>query len=228
MIAQLEKISKHYKNEISGKTNVVLNNLSLDILEGDSIAVTGPSGSGKSTLLNILGTIDVPTSGKVFLMGDDISKLPPKQIASVRNKNIGFVFQVHHLLPQLSLLENVLVPVIPVQDDTGKKRHIDRANELLKRVGLHNITHQRPAQCSVGECQRAAVVRALINEPELILADEPTGSLDQETALKMGELLVQINEEFKVAMVVVTHSNDLAKQMRVIYELKGGNIHRKP
>jgi len=224
MIIELNRVGKTY---ISPETNIhrdVLTDISLIINSGDSVAIVGPSGSGKSTLLNIIGTLDNPSSGTVKFKGDDVSSFDEKQLAQIRNRSIGFVFQFHHLLPQLSLMENVLVPVIPQNGKTNGKAISARAMELLDSVGLAERIHQRPGQLSGGECQRAALVRALINQPELILADEPTGSLDQDSAYQLGELLLEINRKHNVALVVVTHSLTLAEKMKVIYRLSHGKL----
>ncbi|HAF28600.1 MAG TPA: ABC transporter [Bacteroidales bacterium] len=225
MIVELEKISKYYENNGLVRRDV-LNEISLSIKAGDSLAIVGPSGSGKSTLLNILGTLDLPSSGILKIKGKDIQQFTENQLAEIRNKNIGFIFQLHHLLPQLTLIENVLVPTIPLTDKNLKKTSMERAMNLLESVGMADKINQRPGQLSGGECQRAAVVRALINEPDLILADEPTGSLDQDSAEQLGELLTKINKEQNVAMVLVTHSIELAKRMDAIYKLDHGKIER--
>jgi ABC-type lipoprotein export system ATPase subunit len=175
-------------------------------------------------LLNIIGTIDTPSSGKILFKGQDVNTFNEKQLSDIRNRSIGFVFQFHHLLPQLSLLENILVPTIPLRSKINGKELTERAMELLSSVGLTERIHQRPGQLSGGECQRAALVRALINQPELILADEPTGSLDQDSAFQLGELLLDINRKHNVAMVVVTHSLTLAEKMSTIYRLSKGKL----
>lgn len=223
MLVELEKVSKYYENNGLSKRDV-LNEISLSIKAGDSLSIVGPSGSGKSTLLNILGTLDLPTSGILKIKEIDVQQYSEKQLAELRNKNIGFVFQLHHLLPQLTLIENVLVPTIPLNDKSSKKLTLERAMNLLDSVGMADKIDQRPGQLSGGECQRAAVVRALINEPDLILADEPTGSLDQDSAEKLGELLSDINKKQNVAMVLVTHSLELAKRMNTIYKLNHGKL----
>jgi lipoprotein-releasing system ATP-binding protein len=221
---KLDKITKYYEVPETTIRRTVLDELSLEINKGDRIAILGPSGSGKSTLLNVMSSLDVPNSGTVRIDGDEISSLNSDQLAQFRNKKIGFVFQSHHLLPQLSLLENVLLPYLPEKDKTVKKEAEQRALELLEFVGLSNQIHQRPGQMSGGECQRAAVVRALIHEPKLILADEPTGSLDKESADQLAKLFVRINEEQGVTMVVVTHSQDLAQHMNRVCRIEGGKI----
>lgn len=223
MIIELNKVGKSYVNPGTNIHRDVLADVNFQINSGDSIAIVGPSGSGKSTLLNIIGTLDTPSSGIVKFKGDDINSFDEKRLAQVRNMSIGFVFQSHHLLPQLSLIENVLVPVIPNGKINGKAISA-RAMELLDSVGLADRVHQRPGQLSGGECQRAALVRALINQPELILADEPTGSLDQDSAAQLGDLLLYINKRHNVAIVVVTHSLTLAEKMKFIYRLSHGKL----
>jgi lipoprotein-releasing system ATP-binding protein len=221
---KLDKITKYYEVPETTIRRTVLDELSLEINKGDRIAILGPSGSGKSTLLNVMSSLDVPNSGTVRIDGYEVSSLNSDQLAQFRNKKIGFIFQSHHLLPQLSLLENVLLPYLPEKDKAVKKEAEKRALDLLEFVGLTNQIHQRPGQMSGGECQRAAVVRALIHEPKLILADEPTGSLDKESADQLAKLFVRINEEQGVTMVVVTHSQDLAQHMNRICRIEDGKI----
>ena len=225
MIVELKNISKYYQNSGSDKKRIILDDLSLAITKGESIAVVGPSGSGKSSLLNVIGSLDTVNSGSVIFDGEDLSKKNEKELANFRNQNLGFVFQSHHLLPQLNLIENVLLPFIPVRDKKQKQEAEKRALELLDFVGLSELIYQRPGQMSGGECQRAAVVRALIHEPNLLLADEPTGSLDKIAAEQLGDLLVSINEKQGVSVVVVTHSMDLAKKMKKIYQLEEGKLN---
>jgi lipoprotein-releasing system ATP-binding protein len=224
MIIELNKVGKTYINPGTNIYRDVLLDISLQISSGDSIAIVGPSGSGKSTLLNIIGSLDTPSAGVVMFKGENIAGFDEKRLAQIRNRSIGFVFQFHHLLPQLSLIENVLVPVIPQNDKVNSKTMAARAMELLDSVGLTERIHQRPGQLSGGECQRAALVRALINQPELILADEPTGSLDQDSAAQLGDLLLDINKKHNVAIVVVTHSLTLAEKMNTIYRLTKGRL----
>jgi ABC-type lipoprotein export system ATPase subunit len=224
MKIQLQNITKHFEIPGSDIRREILNGISLDIKSSDALAVVGPSGCGKSTLLNIIGTLDPPGSGIVTIDGKDVTQLTENQLAGIRNKKIGFVFQLHHLLPQLTLLENVLVPTIPNTDKAKRKAATDRAKELLESVGLADRTTQKPGQLSVGECQRAALVRALINQPDILLADEPTGSLDRESAENLGDLLVKINHEQNIAMVLVTHSEQLAKKMKQVYQLIDGKL----
>ncbi len=224
MIIELNKVGKTFINPGTKIHRDVLTDINLKINSGDSVAIVGPSGSGKSTLLNIIGTLDSPSIGTVYFKEVDITSYDEKGLAEIRNRSIGFVFQFHHLIPQLSLIENVLVPTIPLNGKRSSKEITSRAMELLESVGLKERIHQRPGQLSGGECQRAALVRALINQPELILADEPTGSLDQDSAAQLGELLLDINKRFNVALVVVTHSLTLAERMKSIYRLSHGRL----
>jgi ABC-type lipoprotein export system ATPase subunit len=199
----------------------VLKGVSLEVARGESLAIMGPSGSGKSTLLNIIGTLDRATSGEVVLAGQDLSKLDETTLATVRNRQIGFVFQAHHLLPQCTVMENVLVPTL-VNKESSAKDAPQRAERLLKRVGLAERMTHRPGQLSGGERQRVAVVRALINQPQLLLADEPTGALDRVSAEQLAQLLLELNREESVTLIVVTHAPDLARKMGRVLELKDG------
>lgn len=228
MIVELKNITKYYQNSGSTENRIILDDLSLAIEKGESIAIVGPSGSGKSTLLNVISSLDTANSGSMIFDGEDLTKKNEKELANFRNQNLGFVFQSHHLLPQLNLIENVLLPFIPVKDKAKKKAAEKRALDLLDFVGLSELIFQRPGQMSGGECQRAAVVRALIHQPNLILADEPTGSLDKIAAEQLGDLLVSINEKQGVSLVVVTHSMDLAKKMKKIYQLEEGRLKQLP
>lgn len=224
---QLQDVKKYYATNESGLQRSVLNGITLDVKKGDSIAIVGPSGSGKSTLLNIAGTLDIPSSGNVSIDGEEINRLKEAALAEIRNQKIGFVFQMHYLLPQLSLLENILLPSIPRNQKKHQKELKDRAFSLLKTVGLEDHVHKHPGQLSGGECQRAAVVRALINNPGYILADEPTGSLDEEAADNLGNLLVEMNKKHDVAIVVVTHALSLANKMDVKYNLTKGILKKE-
>ncbi|MFN8255529.1 MAG: ABC transporter ATP-binding protein [Bacteroidales bacterium] len=225
MLVNLDRISKYYENPVSGLKREVLKSVSLDIRQGDSVAIVGPSGSGKSTLLNILGTLDSPSSGRVLLNGNEIHTLNNEKLSEIRNSKIGFVFQVHHLLSQLNLLENVLLPTLVLKDKSLKASAGKRAMEILDNLGLADKIYQKPGQLSGGECQRTAVARALINQPEMVLADEPTGSLDKGAALQMAGILGKLNRDFGVALVLVTHSSELAEQMGTIFELSDGILH---
>jgi|GEM_PF-115397 len=331
MLFKLNNISKHYGSESEGTLRKVLDGLTLEINEGETIAILGPSGSGKTTLLNIMGTLDRPDSGDVFYrsgklisdendfdefvknntderattmvaptphentpeadkvsgsenisaeerkselratvprpivkMQNNTSNTEPvltdenltslkndllrmklwrmqnaptseenlvnyttKQLDTFRNEKIGFVFQLHHLLPQCTLLENILIPTLTINDKKIKAERLVRAEELMKRVGIWDQRDQMPGHLSGGECQRAAVVRALINNPGLLLADEPTGALDEDNVSKLALLLLEINRSYGVTLVVVTHSLALASKMDTVYELKNGKLRLK-
>lgn len=200
-----------------------MDQLSLEINVGERVAIVGPSGSGKTTLLNLIGTLDRPDSGKMIFDGQDLSIMNDNQLAQFRNRKIGFVFQMHHLLPQLSLWENVLLPALTDPALQGKETE-DRAKRLIERVGLGDMVSQKPTELSGGECQRTAVVRALINSPALLLADEPTGALDQKSSGNLTDLLIELNKEEGVALVVVTHSLEVAKKMDRIFKLENGKL----
>jgi lipoprotein-releasing system ATP-binding protein len=186
----------------------VLRGVNLELERGDALAVMGPSGSGKSTLLHILGTLDTPSSGTVRLDGQDPFALAERDLADFRNRHIGFVFQDHHLLPQCSVLENLLVPTLVSKVDAAETR--DFARKLLDRVGLGARLDHRPAELSGGERQRVAVARSLVLKPVLLLADEPTGNLDRTRAREVGQLLLDLHREQRTVLVVVTHSKELA------------------
>ncbi len=201
---------------------VVLRGISLELGEGENLAVLGPSGCGKSTLLHILGTLDRPTSGHLELQGQDPFQLDEPGLARFRNESIGFVFQDHHLLPQCSVLENVLLPTIA--GGSAKPEHVERARMLIDRVGLAQRMEHRPAELSGGERQRAAVARALMQSPALLLADEPTGNLDRTTAASVGSLLLELQEQERTMLIVVTHSLELASRFRRRVELDEGKL----
>lgn len=220
---QLQSISKSYPSGDGVRT--VLNQLSLNINKGETVAIIGPSGSGKTTLLNIMGTLDLPDEGLIIFEGVDIKQLTEKSRPEFRNQKIGMIFQLHHLLPQCTLWENVLVPTIPLK---GKNNDAPkRAEQLLKRTGIWDQRFQKPSELSGGECQRAAVVRALINQPSLILADEPSGALDEENADTLTDILLELNRELGTTLVVVTHSAQLASKMDKVYTLQSGKLHLK-
>ena len=201
----------------------VLGGVSLTLDRGQSAAVIGPSGSGKSTLLHILGTLDRPTAGSVSLDGTDPFGLAEPELAKFRNRRIGFVFQDHHLLPQCSVLENVLIPTL-VNPESKPADAEEYARQLLDRVGLGNRLIHRPAELSGGERQRVAVARALIQKPALLLADEPTGNLDRKTAQAVGELLIELHRQEQTILVVVTHSMELAKTLPTRLEMNDGHL----
>jgi lipoprotein-releasing system ATP-binding protein len=221
-LLKLSDVSQQYNGADGTNPVAVLKGISLEIGRGESLAIIGPSGSGKSTLLNIIGTLDRPTTGQVTLAGQDLNKLDDRQLASVRNRQIGFVFQAHYLLPQCTVWENVLVPTLAGADAALRQGAPGRAERLLKRVGLSGRTGHRPGQLSGGERQRVAVVRALINQPQLLLADEPTGALDRASAQELAQLLLELNREEGVTLIVVTHSLELAHRMGRVLELSDG------
>jgi lipoprotein-releasing system ATP-binding protein len=201
---------------------VVLEEASLALERGQSAAILGPSGSGKSTLLSILGTLDQPTAGSYELAGTSPFALDEPDLAAFRSRHIGFVFQDHHLLPQCSVLENVLVPLLA--NGAAGKADIERAEQLLERVGLAERMHHRPAQLSGGERQRAALARALLRNPTLLLADEPTGNLDRTTATAIVELMLELQREHNAILVAVTHSPALAERLERRYEIDAGRL----
>ncbi len=226
MLLELKNIEKKYEIP-SGKEQItVLKDISLHVARGESIAVVGPSGSGKSTLLNIIGALDKPTSGLVTFAGKNLADLDDLELSKIRNKDIGFVFQLHHLLPQCTALENVLIPTIPLGVKKENEEVRSRAIKLLERVGLDKHMDYFPAQLSGGELQRVAVVRALINRPKLVLADEPTGSLDRESSDNLGQLLIKLNKEEAVTLIVVTHSIELARLMDKVFNLRNGKLEK--
>lgn len=217
-LAELRRVTRRFGDV------EVLQDIDLEICSGESIAVVGPSGSGKSTLLNILGGLLPPSAGSVMFEGRDLSALGADELAAFRNREIGYVFQTHHLLPQCSALENVLIPALVRKDRADRSTVVERARHLLEAVGLGARTGHRPSQLSGGECQRVAVVRGLINRPRLLLADEPTGSLDAKASNQIGELLCTLNETESVALLTVTHSEKLAERMGRMLELQDGML----
>jgi ABC-type lipoprotein export system ATPase subunit len=223
-LLRLVNVTRRYDSPANAGALTVLNQVTLEVARGESLAIIGPSGSGKSTLLHIIGTLDRPTSGSVALDGQDLNALDALQIAAVRNRQIGFVFQTHYLLPQCTVWENVLVPTLACADAALRDRAGERAERLLRRVGLGERKSHRPGELSGGERQRVAVVRALINQPQLLLADEPTGSLDHASAQQLGQLLLQLNREEGVTLIVVTHALDLARRMARMLELRDGRL----
>lgn len=222
-LLRLEGLSKQYPSTEGAAPLYILKEVTLDIARGEAVAIIGPSGSGKSTLLNVLGTLDRPSAGKITFDGRDITQLDELALAALRNREIGFIFQSHHLLPQCTVLENVLVPTLADGSKRGPEA-LERAKRLLKRVGLAERLNHQPGQLSGGERQRVAVVRALINQPKLVLADEPTGALDRASADNLAQLLVELNKEEGVTLIVVTHAPDLAKKMQRILELQDGKL----
>jgi len=216
----VENLVKNYQADVGEVP--VLNGVSLTMKGGESAAVVGPSGTGKSTLLHLLGGLDRPTSGEVVVDGKKPFAMNDVELAKFRNRTVGFVFQDHHLLPQCSVLENVLIPALAGEGVTAETEA--RAKELLERVGLtHRLTH-RPAQLSGGERQRAAIARALVNGPTLLLCDEPTGNLDPRSAGNVADVLLELGRRPEVILIVVTHSMELAGRLGRKYELREGRL----
>lgn len=221
---RLTNINKSYNMPSSDKNRPVLQDLSLEVKAGESVAITGPSGCGKSTLLNIIGTLDKADSGIVELNGRNISRLNDSKCATIRSNEVGFVFQLHHLLPQCTVLENVLLPTLPIATANSPEASHKRALQLLEQVGLADHTNHHPGQLSGGERQRVAVIRALINKPSILLADEPTGALDRLAAEQLASLLVELNQSEGTTLITVTHSTTLAAHMRRQLTLEDGKL----
>ncbi len=219
---ELVDVTKMYGEPGQPGAVSVLKGITLKIERGGSVVVVGPSGCGKSTLLNVIGALDHPTGGRVLLDGRDLAELNDEELARARNREIGFVFQLHHLLPQCTVLENVLIPTLAERGGSSPNEARDRAEALLERVGLKDRMSHRPGELSGGQRQRVAVARALINEPKLLLADEPTGSLDENTSQSIADLLVRLNQDEGVTLVAVTHSLALAARMGHVMKLSGG------
>lgn len=217
----VDHVAKQYPTR--GEPLVVLRDISFELSAGENVAILGPSGCGKSTLLHLIGTLDEPTAGTITLRGEDPFSMNEPKLAHFRNRNIGFVFQDHHLLPQLSVLENVLVPALA--EGSPNNAQIERARDLIERVGLTSRIDHRPAELSGGERQRVAAARALIHSPALLLADEPTGSLDRTNAQAIGDLLLELQRQENTMLIVVTHSLELAGQMARRLELDDGRLH---
>jgi ABC-type lipoprotein export system ATPase subunit len=220
-ILELKQVSKWYESADDRK---ILDGLDLSVSEGERFAIVGPSGCGKSTLLNLLGTLDQPSEGSVSVSGIATSGLSEAEIAKVRSEQIGFIFQMHHLLPQCTALENVLVPTLAIPDRPKPRESTERAKQLMDRVGLADKLNSQPSQLSGGERQRVAVVRSLINRPRLLLADEPTGALDEDNASKLIELLAELNSSENLALIVVTHDPDIASALGDVRTLRHGKI----
>ena len=213
----LDNVEKSFR--LGPREVSVLREVRLSVAAGDALAITGPSGSGKSTLLHLIGTLDTPTSGRLEIGGAAPFDLPEPELARFRNRTVGFVFQDHHLLPQYSVLENVLVPTMAFPGEGGDE---EWARELLDRVGLGNRLAHRPAELSGGERQRVAVARALVNRPSLVLCDEPTGNLDRKNALAVMDLLFELHAGSDRILVVVTHSREIAERFPRRVELVDG------
>ena len=211
------------KNYYDGQLNVqVLDNLTLQVDKGRSIGIVGASGSGKSTLLHILGGLDKPTSGRVSLMGQDLSQLSQKQLSRLRNQHLGFVYQFHHLLPEFSALENVMMPLLIGKRPKEQAR--ERALLMLEKVGLKDRVQHRPGELSGGERQRAAIARALVTDPACLLADEPTGNLDRKNALNILDMMMELKQELGTALVVVTHDDEMAARFDRVLNMTDGAL----
>jgi lipoprotein-releasing system ATP-binding protein len=216
----VNKISKSFHQRGN-----VLNDLSLQVNEGDSVSITGPSGSGKTTLLNILGLLDRPDSGEVIFRGMSILNYNQEESAVYRNRNIGFVFQDHLLLPYLTIMENILLPLLASKiEESEYRQKVDESIKIMEITGISELADKYPFQISGGEAQRTTLVRALVNKPSLLLADEPTGSLDKKNAGNLGDLLLQMNRNFGITLILATHSQELAEKMKIQYTLSDGKL----
>ena len=222
IIIHLHDVAKHYY--MGDNVVKAVDDISINIKRGDFVAVMGPSGSGKSTAMNLIGSLDMPTRGHIFLDGEDISSLDESELAQVRGKNIGFIFQQFNLIPTLTVKENVILPMT-LQGLSEYERNV-KADKILHRLDLYDRKDHYPNQISGGQQQRVAIARALANDPEVILADEPTGNLDTKTGLKVMDFLTELNKEGRT-VVVVTHSSELAKKYaHTVYWLKDGKVEK--
>lgn len=223
VVLKCDNVSKSYKD---GQLNVsVLNQLRLEVLEGQSVSIIGSSGSGKSTLMHILGGLDKPTSGSVVLMGQNLSELGQKQLGLLRNQYLGFVYQFHHLLPEFSALENVMMPLL-----IGKMKKAEaeqRAVEMLEKAGLKQRIQHRPSELSGGERQRAAIARALVTRPKCLLADEPTGNLDRKNAQNVLDMMLDLKSELNTSLIVVTHDDELAGRFDRVMLMHDGRLEEQ-
>ena len=217
-LVSVQNVTKTFEHE--GRSLEVLRGIDLDIGSGEMVTIVGPSGAGKSTLLHLIGTLDLPTDGRILYDGHDVTRLGSSDLAEFRNRSIGFVFQFHHLLPEFTALENVMMPGL-IQ---GRRRFEDRAKQVLDEVGLsERITH-RPGELSGGEQQRVALARALLMKPKLVLADEPTGNLDSQTSASVHSLFFDLNRRHGITFLIVTHSRDFADMMPRRVSMKDGRI----
>ena len=216
----VNKVSKSFHQR-----GFVLNDLSLTVNEGDSVSISGPSGSGKTTLLNIIGLLDRPDKGEVLFRGTSVLNFDQEESAVYRNKNIGFVFQDHLLLPYLTVKENILLPLLASKvPDAEYKKKVDESLTIMERTGIKDLADKYPYQISGGEAQRVTLVRALVNKPSILLADEPTGSLDRNNARNLGDLLLQMNSEYGITLILATHSGELAEKMKIQLVLSEGKL----
>lgn len=217
---KINRVSKSFHQR-----GVVLNDLNLTVNESDSISISGPSGSGKTTLLNIIGLLDRPDSGEVIFRGMSILNYDQEESAAYRNRNIGFVFQDHLLLPYLTVKENILLPLLALKTEESEYRQkVDESLKMMERTGISDLADKYPFQISGGEAQRATLVRALVNKPSLLLADEPTGSLDKKNAENLGDLLIRMNMDYGITLILATHSHELAEKMKIQYSLSEGKL----
>lgn len=220
VVIQCRKLSKSFHD---GNTSVdVLKDLDFDIHDGERIAIVGPSGSGKSTLLQLLGGLDRATSGQVLIDGTDWNGLSEKNRCMLRNRQLGFVYQFHHLLPEFTALENTSMPLLLA--DRSADESLQRARAILEKVGLASREQHKPSQLSGGERQRVAIARALVHQPRCVFADEPTGNLDQATAARVFDLMLELNEQGNTALVIVTHDRQLAERMDRVMTLREGQL----
>ena len=221
VVLSCKNVSKKYtefKSDIS-----ILNSINIDILKGEKVAILGLSGSGKTTLLNILGGLDKCSEGEVSLVGERFDNQSVNKRAMMRNKHLGFIYQLHHLLPEFSAIENVMIP-LAITKKYSKAESIKKAKEILARVGLEERSDHKPSELSGGERQRVAIARALVTNPSCILADEPTGNLDMERSDSIFELMCELSQDFQTSFVIVTHDETLAKKMDKIYRLVKGSL----
>ena len=217
-LVSVQNVTKTFQHE--GRSLEVLKGIDLDIASGEMVTIVGPSGAGKSTLLHLIGTLDLPTEGRILYDGQDVTRLGSSDLAEFRNRSIGFVFQFHHLLPEFTALENVMMPGL-IQ---GRRRFETRAKQLLDEVGLSERLTHRPGELSGGEQQRVALARALLMEPKLVLADEPTGNLDSQTSASVHSLFFDLNRRHGITFLIVTHSRDFADMMPRRVSMKDGRI----
>ena len=219
-ILELKNIHKNFR---LGEDDIeVLNGIEISIQQGETFAIVGPSGSGKTTLLQIIGLLDSPTSGELYIRGESLEDLNDKLKSRLRNEFFGFIYQFHHLLNEFTALENTMMPLL-IREQTTKEART-KAQDLLIRIGLEHRINHKPHELSGGECQRVAVARALVTSPSLILADEPTGNLDPETADRVFDSFLDLNRSLKTSLIMVTHNQELAKRMDKVYELNFGKL----